>query len=79
MTSVVVPSFVESWRYAGWTSFQESAAGGSIDTFGNLVLCGKSRGLAFSIDDDTSTTTVSADFSAVKIQGMRLALAECLL
>lgn len=69
MTSVV-PGFSESWRYAGWTSTQESSAGGAVDNDGNLVLCGKSNGLAFSIGRDSSSTpTVSADFSAVKLQG----------
>lgn len=69
MTTVVVPRFSESWRYAGWTSTQESAAGGAVDSSGDLVLCGKSNGLAFSIDDDSVTTTYSADFAAVKLQG----------
>lgn len=65
----VVPEFAESWRYAGWTTTQESAAGGAVDSSGNLVLCGKSNGLAFAIDDDTFTSTVSADFSAMKLLG----------
>ena len=67
--TTVAPVFSESWRYAGWTSFQESAAGGAVDSGGNLVLCGKSNGLSFSISRDSSyTSTVSADFSAVKLQ-----------
>lgn len=49
---------------------QESAAGGAVDSDGDLVLCGKSNGLAFSIARESSSTlTVSADFSAVKLQG----------
>ena len=49
---------------------QESAAGGAVDSSGDLVLCGKSNGLAFSIARDSSyTSTASADFSAVKLQG----------
>lgn len=67
--SLVTPGFSESWRYAGWTSTQESSAGGVVDKSGNLILCGKSNGLAFAVDDDTFTSTISADFSAVKLQG----------
>lgn len=66
---MVTPVLSETWRYVGWTSAQESAAGGTLDHSGNLILCGKSNGLAFSIDDDTITSTVSADFSAVKLDG----------
>lgn len=67
--SLVTPGFSESWRYAGWTSTQESSAGGVLDKSGNLILCGKSNGLAFAVEDDSFTSTASADFSAVKLEG----------
>lgn len=66
-STVVRAEFTESWRYAGWTTAQESAAGGAVGRDGNLVLCGKSNGLAFNLDDDTATSTSSAEFSAVKL------------
>lgn len=70
MALSVVPGFSEAWRYAGWTTTQESAAGGIVDFAGDVVLCGKSNGLAFELtQDSSSTSTVSADFAAVKLDG----------
>eukprot|EP00903_Cladosiphon_okamuranus_P014847 g13748.t1 len=70
MAVTLVPGFTEAWRYAGWTTTQESAAGGAVDFAGDLILCGKSNGLAFALTrDSSSTSTVSADFAAVKLDG----------
>ena len=66
--SVVAPEFDQAWRWDGWTTADESAYDGAVDSDGNVVLVG-AQGRAFEEDlfDDTFVEEYAGDFAAVKL------------
>ncbi|CAM9614843.1 unnamed protein product [Ectocarpus sp. 13 AM-2016] len=68
--SVATPEFDEVWRWDGWTTLDDHANDGTVDSDGNVVLVG-SQGYAAAEDlvDDTFEDAYSGDFAAVKLDG----------
>ncbi|CAM9101066.1 unnamed protein product [Ectocarpus sp. 6 AP-2014] len=68
--SAGTPEFDEVWRWDGWTTLDDHANDGAVDSDGNVVLVG-SQGYAAVEDtiDDTFVDAYSGDFAAVKLEG----------
>ena len=66
--SMAAPEFDELWRWAGWTTANESANGGAVDSDGNVIMVGV-KGIEIEYNDDTTTfnDAESGDFAAVKL------------
>lgn len=66
--SVAAPEFDNLWRWDGWTTADETANEGAVDSEGNLIMVG-STGFESETDpyDDTFADAESGDFAAVKL------------
>ncbi|CAN0511657.1 unnamed protein product [Ectocarpus sp. 12 AP-2014] len=68
--SVATPEFDEVWRWDGWTTLDDHANDGAVDSDGNVVLVGSQGYVAAEYTiDDTFEDAYSGDFAAVKLDG----------
>lgn len=59
----------EQWHWEGWTTADEEAHGGAVDSDGNLLLVGIQNNEVITYNDDLYASGGSEDFAAVKIEG----------